>query len=182
MTRIILFILCSFFLVRVSWRALGHPGAHGFYRFFVFEGILLLILLNQPCWFSEPFSVQHLVAWFLLILSVFFVIQSLLTLKRRGGHAERQEMPTNHAFENTAQVVETGLFHYIRHPMYSSLLFLGWGAFLKHITPLNVGLIIVVNIFLLATAKIEERENVRFFGTAYMEYMHRTRMFIPFIL
>lgn len=182
MIRITLFILCTIFLIRFSRRALCHPGSHGFYRFFVFESILLLILLNHPFWFTDPFSVLHLVSWSLLLASIFFVIQSLLLLKRKGGHSERDEMPGNLPFENTADVVEVGLYRSIRHPMYSSLLFLGWGAFFKHITPLSIGLVILVSGLLIATAKVEEQENIRFFGTKYTSYMQRTKMFIPWIL
>ena len=182
MIRIGLFIICTLFFVRFSWRTLGNPGTHGFYRFFVFEGLLLLILLNHPYWFRDLFSPLHLFSWFLLFTSIFFVIQSFLMLKQCGGHAEREEMPENHSFENTVHVVEDGLYRYIRHPMYGSLLFLGWGAFFKHITPLNIGLILSVSAFLIAAAKVEERENVRFFGPAYVNYMQRTRMFIPWLL
>ena len=91
-------------------------------------------------------------------------------------------MPENHSFENTVHVVEEGLYRYVRHPMYSSLLFLGWGAFFKHINGLNVGLILLASAFLIATAKVEERENIRFFGPVYTEYMQRTKMFIPWLL
>ena len=77
MTRIILFVLCSMFFLRISWRALKNPGTHGFYRFFIFEGILLLVLLNHPHWFSDPFSTMHLLSWFFLVLSIVFIVQSL---------------------------------------------------------------------------------------------------------
>jgi protein-S-isoprenylcysteine O-methyltransferase Ste14 len=182
MIRIALFIICTLVILRVSWRALRNPGAHGFYRFFVFEGVLLLILLNHPYWFADPFSPLHLVSWVLLLASVFFVIQSLLMLKQAGGHGDREEMPENFSFENTVHVVEKGLYRYIRHPMYSSLLFLGWGAFLKHFTLLNMGLILLVSGFLIAAAKVEERENIRFFGPVYVDYMERTKMFVPWLL
>ncbi len=102
-------------------------------------------------------------------------------LKQKGGYAERAEMPENFAFENTANIVEVGLYRYIRHPMYSSLLFLGWGAFFKHISLLNIALIIAVSVLLIAAAKVEERENVRFFGAAYKEYMLHTKMLVPWL-
>ncbi|MCD6534843.1 MAG: isoprenylcysteine carboxylmethyltransferase family protein [Deltaproteobacteria bacterium] len=182
MIRIALFILCTIFFIRFSRRALASPGSHGFYRFFVFEGLLLLVLLNHPYWFREPFSPLHLVSWFCLGVSIYFVIHSFVLLKQRGGHAGREEMPENHSFENTVRVVEEGLYRYIRHPMYASLLFLGWGAFFKHITLLNIGLIILVSAFLVAVAKVEERENINFFGLEYADYMQRTKMFIPWLL
>ncbi len=101
--------------------------------------------------------------------------------KREGGHSEREEMPENLSFENTVNVVETGLYRYIRHPMYSSLLLLGWGAFKKHITPISIVLILTVTGFLIACAKVEESENIRFFRSVYKSYMQRTRMFIPWL-
>jgi protein-S-isoprenylcysteine O-methyltransferase Ste14 len=182
MIRVSLFIFCTLFFVRFSWRALGNPGSHGFYRFFVFEGLLILILLNHPYWFKNPFSPLQLVSWFLLFTSILFIFQALITLKKHGGYAERKSMPENHSFENTVYVVEQGIYCYARHPMYSSLLLLGWGAFLKHITLLNLCLIVLVSIFLVAAAKVEERENIVFFGKAYEEYMQQTKMFFPWLL
>ena len=35
--------------------------------------------------------------------------------------------------------------------------------------------------FLLATAMAEERENLLRFGTAYADYIKRTRRFVPFV-
>ncbi len=182
MIRINLFIICTLFLIHFSRRALRNPKAHGFYRFFIFETILLLILLNHPYWLNEPFSPLHLFSWLLLLTSIFFVIQSLLLLRQQGGYAERVEMPENHSFENTIQIVESGLYRHIRHPMYSSLLFLAWGAFCKHITSLTIGLIVLTSCLLIVAAKVEEQENIRFFGTRYVDYMQRTKMFIPWVL
>ena len=182
MLRIALFILCTIFFVRFSRRALTNPGSHGFYRFFVFEGLLILVLRNQPYWFENPFSFLQLISWSLLLVSVFFVAYSFFLLRRCGGHAEREEVPENHSFENTVAVVEEGLYRHIRHPMYASLLFLGWGAFFKHVNFLNLIIVLLVSAFLIVAAKVEERENVIFFGPEYADYMQRTRMFIPWLL
>ncbi len=179
--RIVLFILATLFFLRVSWRSLHNPGTHGFYRFFVFEGILLLVLINQPHWFLDPFSVQHILSWCLLLLSVCFVGQSLWMLKQRGGYADRKEMPENHAFENTVTVVEDGLYRYVRHPMYSSLLFLAWGTFLKQMSLGTVVLVVCVTCLLFVAARVEEDENVRFFGESYKDYMARSKLFIPWV-
>lgn len=181
MLRGVFFIIGTLFFLYFSRRAITNPGVHGFYRFFAFEGILSLVLMNQPHWFNDPFSPLHCLSWLLLATSVFFVVHALILLKKRGGHGQREDAPENHAFENTVRVVEEGLYRHVRHPMYGSLLFLAWGAFLKHITEVNIALILLTTIFLVATAKIEEKENVRFFGTTYSDYMRRSRMFIPWL-
>lgn len=180
--QIALFIFGTLFLIRLSWRALANPKSHGFYRFFAFEGLLVLLIRNQPYWFVEPFSLIHLLSWLLLFISVVFIIRSMIMLKRYGGHAERAMLPENYAFENTTHLVQEGPYRYIRHPMYSSLLFLAWGTFFKRMTALDFILALLVTTFLLASAKIEERENIQFFGEKYVDYMQRTKIFIPWVL
>jgi protein-S-isoprenylcysteine O-methyltransferase Ste14 len=36
-------------------------------------------------------------------------------------------------------------------------------------------------VFLIATAKADEAECIRFFGAEYQAYMKRTKMFVPFV-
>jgi protein-S-isoprenylcysteine O-methyltransferase Ste14 len=109
------------------------------------------------------------------------VILSFYFLSKFGGSEERKENTTNYEFENTVKLVTEGIYKYIRHPMYGSLLFLVIGALLKHVTPVTLILTIIALVFLLLTAKIEEKENIKFFGSAYEDYMDRTKMFVPFI-
>lgn len=83
---------------------------------------------------------------------------------------------------STERLVTTGIYRHIRHPMYSSLLFLAWGAFLKSVTIDTLILSVLASLALLSTAKTEEAENVARFGQEYRDYMERTRRFVPFLL
>jgi protein-S-isoprenylcysteine O-methyltransferase Ste14 len=128
------------------------------------------VLINHPYWFTNPFPPLQWLSWFLLALSIFFVTQAVILLKRQGGYAQREETPKNQAVENTVRVVDEEFCRYVRHPMYSSLLFLPWVAFCRHITPVNTILTVPITTFLLIAARIEENENenIRFFGVAYI--------------
>lgn len=79
-------------------------------------------------------------------------------------------------------LVTTGIYRYIRHPMYSSLLFLAWGALLKSVTPGTLTLTGIATLTLVVTAKVEEAEDLVRFGEEYRNYMLRTRLFVPFLL
>jgi len=177
----ILFIVISLILVWISRHTLKNYRSHGFYRFFAFEGITALLALNQPHWFNDPFSPRQILAWTLLICSIGLVFFAVKRLRALGGHQQREDMPENFNFENTAHIVDTGLYRFIRHPMYASLLLLNWGAFLKHITPLTIVICVSTTAFLFATARVEEKENQRVFGTAYTAYCRKSKMFIPFL-
>lgn len=179
--RIFLFLLLSAVFVGVSWQALHNPRSHGFYRFLVFETILVVVLLNLPFWFTNPFSPPQLLSWALLFASIFLVCNGFFQLKKRGGNQPRRQSPENFSFENTARLVSEGIYHYVRHPMYSSLLLLGWGAAMKHLTPLTLAGALLTTLLLMITAKVEERESLAFFGASYKSYVRRTKMFIPFL-
>jgi protein-S-isoprenylcysteine O-methyltransferase Ste14 len=83
--------------------------------------------------------------------------------------------------EKTTKLVTVGVYRYIRHPAYSSLLFLGWGAFFKQPSLLGYSLAVLITFFLTMTARMEEKENITYFGEAYKDYMKKTKMFIPFV-
>jgi protein-S-isoprenylcysteine O-methyltransferase Ste14 len=94
----------------------------------------------------------------------------------------QREDPSLYQFEKTSELVTTGIFRYIRHPMYSSLLFLTWAIWLKK--PVLPGIIIALasSILLFLTALADEKECKVWFGDTYVEYMRRTKRFIPFLL
>lgn len=167
-TGTILIILFSWFV------SIKHGRYHGFPRFVAFESILLLILLNISPWFTKPFSPLQIISWILLGASILYAVWSLVLFFRHGE-------PRDH-FEDTTKIVETGIYKYIRHPMYASLLLLGTGTFLKSISLVTVILALVNLAALFLTCKIEEKEMIGRFGDEYKSYMKRTRMWIPYLL
>jgi protein-S-isoprenylcysteine O-methyltransferase Ste14 len=179
--KVACFVLGTVCLVYFSRASLTVPRSHGFYRFFAWEAILALAVLNIDVWFSDPFSWHQLISWPLLVISAFLVIVGVRLLRQRGEpDAQRDDVPLV-AFEKTTTLVTTGAYRYIRHPLYSSLLFLAWGIFFKAPSWLGGLLAVTATLALVATARVEETENIRFFGEAYRAYMKQTKMFIPFL-
>lgn len=167
------FVSGSGLIVYLSRHCLADTRSHGFYRFFAFEAILALILVNAGHWFDAPFSLRQTASWTLLCASLFLALHGFDFLIRRGR-------PVG-GFEETTTLVKTGAYKWIRHPLYSSLLWLAWGAALKDVAPASMTLAIAASVFLFATAIAEERENLAKFGPGYAEYMKATKMFVPFV-
>jgi protein-S-isoprenylcysteine O-methyltransferase Ste14 len=169
-------------LAWISRASLRRPGTHGFYRFFAWESILGLFALNARSWFRDPFSRHQAVSWTLLTVCLAPLLLGVRSLRGRGNPAARREGdPTLLAFEKTTALVDTGIYRYIRHPLYSSLLGLAWGVFFKSPSRLGGLLAGAATAALVATAKADEAECTRFFGPAYREYMARTKRFVPFL-
>jgi protein-S-isoprenylcysteine O-methyltransferase Ste14 len=182
MFEILLFIAASLALLWVSWTPLRDWHSHGFYRFFAWEAIVALVLLNLDAWFSEPFSLHQLVSWSLLAVSLVLVVAGVRSLDSRGKPSVARADRFLLGIERTTRLVTEGSYRYIRHPLYSSLLFLAWGVFFKSFSWVTLVLVLVSTIALFATAWAEERENCEFFGSAYRAYMTRTKRFIPFVV
>jgi protein-S-isoprenylcysteine O-methyltransferase Ste14 len=176
-----IFIAGTAALAYLSRGSLRAPGVHGYYRFFAWACILGLFALNVDVWFRNAFSPFQLMSWGLLCVSAYLVIAGVLLLHRFGqADTRRQESPL-YDFEKTTHLVTEGLYHYIRHPLYSSLLFLAWGIWMKDPGWLSAILAVAVTGLLIATARADEEECRLYFGPPYAAYMTKTKMFIPYI-
>ena len=182
MWKLIIFIIATSLLAYISRASLRQPNSHGFYRFFAWECILLLFLLNMDFWFIDPFSWHQLIAWTLLFASLVPLAFGVRSLRGRGqATQERPGDPSLLAFEKTTALVTTGIYAYIRHPLYSSLLLLTWGIFFKAPSLPGGALALVATTFLIATARADEQECIQFFGIEYKAYIQKTKRFIPFL-
>ena len=174
MFRFAVFIILSLGLVIWSRKSLRNRQSHGFYRFFSFESLLALILINAKSWFMVPFSVTQIISWILLVGSVTMASSGFYLLHKIGKPEK--------GIEETTILVKRGIYRYVRHPLYSSLVMLGWGAFLKDISLLSAVLAILATGFSVATAMVEEKENRKRFGEEYLSYMKSARRFLPFLV
>jgi protein-S-isoprenylcysteine O-methyltransferase Ste14 len=181
MTYLIVVILLSIPIVIISWKSFKNRKSHGFYRFFSFEAILVLLVFKIEFWFTNPFSVHQIISWILLLISLFLVFAGIFNLKRKGKQKTNRLQKDLYAFEKTSELVKNGIYKYIRHPMYSSLLFLTWGIYLKYPDLILLPFAVISIIFLLLTALADERECIEYFGNEYNEYSKNTKRFIPFV-
>jgi protein-S-isoprenylcysteine O-methyltransferase Ste14 len=178
---------------------------HGrkFYRFFALEFLFLLILVNLGYWLKNPLTIFRITTWMILCGSFVLAGYSIYQLLQNGQPKTvgNIETTTNLAkskiyqyiryhiyrsrillgIETTTSLVTSGIYEYIRHPLYSSLILLGAVTLIKNPSLLATSLFSVATVFLYATAKIEEKENLLKFGEDYAVYMERTNMFIPFL-
>jgi protein-S-isoprenylcysteine O-methyltransferase Ste14 len=183
MTRLMIFAAGSVVLAAISWKSLLAPRSHGFFRFFAWEAILALALLNAPAWFRDPLAPRQVLSWLLLTASLVPLVAGIRSLREHGAaRGSREGDSTLLRLETTTALVTTGVYGMIRHPLYASLLLLTWGSFFKSITWAGGGLAAAASLFLVATARADEAECLRFFGESYRSYMRRTRMFIPHLL
>lgn len=181
MLETLIYFTGSVALLYISRGALKNPNSHGFYRFFAWESIFGLVMLNFSAESTNSFAPHQLLSSLLLMISLGLVIHAVILLIKIGKPTQERVDRALLDFEKTSSLVTSGAFKYIRHPMYASLIFLAWGEFLKQVSWLGGCLALVACIFLLLTAKRDEEECSAHFGAEYQSYMQKTKRFIPFL-
>lgn len=79
------------------------------------------------------------------------------------------------------QLVDWGIYRWIRHPMYSGFLVFGVGMALLSANGLGCAYILVMAVMIFTRLPDEETMMAQKFGTAYASYRSRTSALIPFI-
>ena len=83
--------------------------------------------------------------------------------------------------KENAKLITTGIYSYIRHPMYLSVLLMMLGVFIGSPSMIEALFLILLTIVLALKAKKEESiwtEQTE----EYVKYKKRTKLFIPFLL
>ena len=182
MPKEFVFYAITLVFVVISRASLRKPGSHGFYRFIAWEFMLGIFVLNMDVWYAELNSIHQYIARIMIATSLFLALTGLGLLQQFGNSDTHRNDAPMLEFEKTTKLVTSGIYQYIRHPLYSSLFFLCWGFFFKQPSLAGGFLAVIACGFLVAAARAEEIENARYFGDQYRQYMNRTKMFIPFIL
>jgi protein-S-isoprenylcysteine O-methyltransferase Ste14 len=117
-----------------------------------------------------------------LIVSIALVIHGAYLLKVVGRPDSRRsdDVPLT-GIEKTTSLVTVGAYKYIRHPIYGSAFYGTLGVFFKDPSWRGIILTLAAITLLVITAKVEEAECTRYFGSSYQAYMRRTKMFVPFL-
>ncbi len=180
--KIILFCILSLPLLFLSRNTLFSLKNHGVFRWVAWECILWIAIQNHRYLIVENFDLQQLISSALMIVSLIYIVSAVRTMHSKGKASRQRRDRTLFSFEKTTVIIESGFFRHIRHPMYSSLLFLVWGLLLRHIEVTLLIVALMATLFIVFAAKVEEKENIEYFGERYRRYVQRTKMFIPHVV
>jgi len=172
--ELIVFLVGAAALAFVFRPYLTLPGRHEFWRLWAFVGILGLVCLNARSWFVDPGRLGQLVSWILLVLSAVLAAVAGGQL-RRGGRPEG-------GIEPTTTLMTEGIYRYLRHPLYLSLLLLAAGVWLKSVSWASTAAAAATVLAIGQTIRAEENELEVQFGEAYSDYRARVRGIIPWLV
>jgi len=131
-------------------------------------GLIGLMLLFSKGIFSSFTSIS--------IFFVGLVVGILALLRNKLGNFNIQPK-----MKENATLITTGIYTYVRHPMYLSVILMMLGVWVNSPTLLETLLLLLLILVLLLKAKKEEAIWLQE-SEAYVIYKKRSKLFLPFIL
>jgi protein-S-isoprenylcysteine O-methyltransferase Ste14 len=83
--------------------------------------------------------------------------------------------------EGKPELVQKGMYGFVRHPLYFATIILILGLFLL-IPTQKMGLVLLISyVYIMVGYRLEERKLVAVFGTSYTAYQKRVKALIPYL-
>ena len=139
---------------------------------YVFAQFLLLFVIAWPI-AGFNFSVLSIIGIVFILIAMFVAAYALFA--NRPGNFHVRPIP-----KPSGELVTTGIYHYIRHPMYCSLFFGGFGLVLCQFVLWKLIAWVLLIVTLALKARFEERALVEMYAD-YEAYQKTNKAFIPFI-
>ena len=143
-----------------------------FLQFLLAAIVIGLTLIERSLTYRQEIEAVKIISVVLMILGIIIVITALVTFKQR--------VTPNPVPLETARLRTNGIYGYIRHPMYSSVILFLIGFTLYERAYYSFFLNIIVVIFLAVKIKFEEKQLEKHFPD-YKEYQSKTKKLLPFI-
>ena len=106
------------------------------------------------------------------VVAFLLLLWARLTFGRRSFHAAAN--PTE------GGLVTTGPYRFLRHPIYSAILYFFWAGVLSHVSTVNCLLALLATAAIAVRMVTEERLLIKRYPE-YVAYAARTRRIIPFM-
>jgi protein-S-isoprenylcysteine O-methyltransferase Ste14 len=88
----------------------------------------------------------------------------------------------NVTFKEGHELIQSGPYRYVRHPIYSALLLMGLGSVLLYAQTFGFALMGFVLVVFVAKMRLEEKLMTEHFGEQYVDYRRHVKALIPFIV
>lgn len=141
-------------------------------------GQLILLLLYLAVWVADSFFfrkttffAEHVPLSIRLFLMMCFLVLSYLLV--RSGHVVLR------GDERPGEIVSTGAFRYVRHPLYLGCILFYLGLTVSTLSLVSLALLVPIALFYNFLGSYEEKLLQEKFGDPYRDYMEITGRWIP---
>lgn len=145
------------------------------YNLIALAGLIPLIaqsVVSQDA-FLYSASLTRLLGTILMVIGIVFLYLAFKTFD--GGEFLGLKKETH------AQLAQTGMYEYVRHPLYFATILLILGLFLFIPTQKMLLVLVISYTYILVGSHLEERKLILLFGQEYIDYQKKVKAIIPFL-
>lgn len=103
-------------------------------------------------------------------------------LRRRCLNALGRSFTGRVVVNESQEVIQTGVYRFVRHPSYTAAFLMYCGVGVALASWISVAMLFLACCYMYGRrVSVEEAELVRMLGATYVDYMARTKRFIPFV-
>ena len=155
-----------------------HPHLTGEHRWGD-TGQLILLVMFLGIWITDSF-IFHYSTFLVEVVSNYIRVPIAAVVLIAGWYLARGGMKTvfGTARENP-EVISTGVFRIVRHPIYTGAILFYLGAAVITMSIASAAFVLIIIGFYIAIGKYEERILAEEFGKDYLEYKKKTGMLFP---
>jgi protein-S-isoprenylcysteine O-methyltransferase Ste14 len=155
-----------------------HPHLTGEHRWGD-TGQLILLVMFLGIWVSDSF-IFHYSTFLVEVVSNYIRVPIAALLIIAGWYMARGGMKAvfGTARENP-EVISTGVFRIVRHPIYTGAILFYLGATMITMSIASAAFVLIIIGYYIAIGKYEERILAEEFGNDYLEYKKKTGMLFP---
>ena len=136
-------------------------------------GLVLAILGVFYLYGKNLLFSKNIVVIIIQILAVGLMIWARMTFGFRSFHAT--------ANTTKGGLVTNGPYHWLRHPIYASLIYFFWSCIIAFPFKETIFAVLLITIGLLIRMFLEEKSLIDSYKQAYLDYTKKTKRIIPFI-
>lgn len=139
---------------------------------------ILFLIVFLTVWVLDSFFLHYVLDLFGIMILLVTVPLGVLTFASGIILAHKSE---EGVFHNPAgAVIDTGVYSYVRHPMYLGSLLILLGFTVTTLSMLSLFVWVVLFLFLDRMAAYEERDLTRILGQPYVDYQKRVPKWLPY--
>ena len=155
-----------------------HPHLSGEHRWGD-TGQLILLVIFLGVWITDSF-IFHYSTFLVEVISNYIRVPIAGLILLAGWYLARRGMKAVFGTEREKpEVICTGVFRIVRHPIYLGAILFYLGASIITMSIASCAFILVIIGFYIAICKYEERILTEAFGNDYLEYKKKTGMLFP---
>lgn len=137
--------------------------------------ILLLQLIGVPLLPFTPNAFTRIAGILLILGGAVISVEGRTDLGHNWNHM------IDYQVKQRQQLVTDGIYRYVRHPIYAGFVFMLTGVEIVMGSWLFLAFFAVTSAVVYLQSKKEESILARHFAKEYLQYMHHSKMFIPYI-